>query len=96
MSLRHGARGVKRRTTRASDALVLGEVVWVDGFQEVLELVDDFLRLFLRLGCRHLADLVEQLVGGEQGRPEPHRQGDRVGFLGIGSGLNCMMLGLEW
>ena len=23
-------------------------------------------------------------------------QGDRVGFLGIGSGLNCMMLGLEW
>ena len=22
--------------------------------------------------------------------------GDRVGFLGIGSGLNCMMLGLEW
>lgn len=24
------------------------------------------------------------------------RKGDRVGFLGIGSGLNCMMLGLEW
>ncbi|MFL5327831.1 MAG: 3-oxoacyl-ACP synthase III [Gemmataceae bacterium] len=24
------------------------------------------------------------------------RQGDRVGFLGIGSGLNCMMLGLQW
>jgi len=24
------------------------------------------------------------------------RQGDRVGFLGIGSGLNCLMLGLEW
>lgn len=24
------------------------------------------------------------------------RSGDRVGFLGIGSGLNCMMLGLEW
>lgn len=23
-------------------------------------------------------------------------QGDRVGFLGIGSGLNCMMLGWEW
>jgi len=23
-------------------------------------------------------------------------QGDRVGFLGIGSGLNCLMLGLEW
>jgi 3-oxoacyl-[acyl-carrier-protein] synthase-3 len=22
--------------------------------------------------------------------------GHRVGFLGIGSGLNCMMLGLEW
>ena len=22
--------------------------------------------------------------------------GDRVGFLGIGSGLNCLMLGLEW
>ncbi len=24
------------------------------------------------------------------------RPGDRVSFLGIGSGLNCMMLGLEW
>jgi 3-oxoacyl-[acyl-carrier-protein] synthase III len=24
------------------------------------------------------------------------RQGDRVGFLGIGSGLNCLMLGLKW
>ena len=24
------------------------------------------------------------------------RPGDRVGFLGIGSGLNCMMLGLDW
>lgn len=23
-------------------------------------------------------------------------KGDRVGFIGIGSGLNCMMLGLEW
>jgi 3-oxoacyl-[acyl-carrier-protein] synthase-3 len=22
--------------------------------------------------------------------------GDRVGWLGIGSGLNCLMLGLEW
>jgi 3-oxoacyl-[acyl-carrier-protein] synthase-3 len=22
--------------------------------------------------------------------------GDRVGWLGIGSGLNCMMLGVEW
>ena len=22
--------------------------------------------------------------------------GDRVGFMGIGSGLNCMMLGLKW
>lgn len=24
------------------------------------------------------------------------KPGDRVGFLGIGSGLNCMMLGVEW
>jgi 3-oxoacyl-[acyl-carrier-protein] synthase III len=24
------------------------------------------------------------------------RSGDRVGFLGIGSGLNCLMLGLRW
>ena len=23
-------------------------------------------------------------------------KGDRVAFLGIGSGLNCMMLGVEW
>jgi 3-oxoacyl-[acyl-carrier-protein] synthase-3 len=24
------------------------------------------------------------------------KPGDRVGLLGIGSGLNCMMLGVEW
>ena len=24
------------------------------------------------------------------------RPGDRVAFLGIGSGLNCLMLGVEW
>ncbi|MFM1802167.1 MAG: hypothetical protein RJA81_1519, partial [Planctomycetota bacterium] len=24
------------------------------------------------------------------------KSGDKVGLLGIGSGLNCMMLGLEW
>lgn len=24
------------------------------------------------------------------------RSGDRVGFLGIGSGLNCMMMGVQW
>ncbi len=24
------------------------------------------------------------------------KPGDRVAFLGIGSGLNCMMLGWEW
>jgi 3-oxoacyl-[acyl-carrier-protein] synthase-3 len=29
----------------------------------------------------------------EYGFLEP---GNRVGFLGIGSGLNCLMLGLEW
>jgi 3-oxoacyl-[acyl-carrier-protein] synthase-3 len=23
-------------------------------------------------------------------------KGDKVGFLGIGSGLNCLMLGWEW
>ena len=23
-------------------------------------------------------------------------RGDRVGLLGIGSGLNCVMLGVEW
>ncbi len=24
------------------------------------------------------------------------KPGDRVGLLGIGSGLNCLMLGVEW
>lgn len=24
------------------------------------------------------------------------RRGERIGFLGIGSGLNCLMLGIEW
>jgi 3-oxoacyl-[acyl-carrier-protein] synthase-3 len=24
------------------------------------------------------------------------KEGDRVGLLGIGSGLNCLMLALEW
>ncbi len=32
-------------------------------------------------------------VADEQGFFDP---GDRVGFLGIGTGLNCFMMGLEW
>ena len=32
-------------------------------------------------------------IAAEQGFLQ---KGDTVGFLGIGSGLNCMMLGLEW
>jgi 3-oxoacyl-[acyl-carrier-protein] synthase-3 len=32
-------------------------------------------------------------VADERGFLEP---GDRVGLLGIGSGLNCLMLGVEW
>jgi len=32
-------------------------------------------------------------LADERGFLEP---GDRVGFLGIGSGLNCLMLGVEW
>ncbi len=32
-------------------------------------------------------------IAEERGHLEP---GDRVGWLGIGSGLNCLMLGLEW
>lgn len=30
------------------------------------------------------------------GEREFLKSGDRVGFFGIGSGLNCMMLGIEW
>ena len=32
-------------------------------------------------------------VAGERGFLEP---GQRVGLFGIGSGLNCLMLGVEW
>ena len=32
-------------------------------------------------------------IAEERGHLEP---GARVGWLGIGSGLNCMMLGVEW
>ena len=32
-------------------------------------------------------------IAGERGFLEP---GDSVGFLGIGSGLNCLMLGVQW
>ena len=32
-------------------------------------------------------------IAEERGHLEP---GDRVGWLGIGSGLNCLMLGMEW
>src|SRR5689334_5829573 len=56
-----------------------GEVFGADVFDEVLELVDDLFGFVFRLGCRNLADLVEQVVLGEQRRPDPHRQGDRVG-----------------
>lgn len=36
---------------------------------------------------------VTAAIADENGWLEP---GHRVGFLGIGSGLNCMMLGIEW
>ena len=36
------------------------------------------------------------LTAGAGRGPRVPRSGDRVAFLGIGSGLNCMMLGLEW
>ena len=32
-------------------------------------------------------------IAEERGHLVP---GDQVGFMGIGSGLNCMMLGLRW
>jgi 3-oxoacyl-[acyl-carrier-protein] synthase III len=32
-------------------------------------------------------------IASERGFLEP---GHKVGFLGIGSGLSCLMLGLEW
>jgi 3-oxoacyl-[acyl-carrier-protein] synthase-3 len=36
---------------------------------------------------------VTMAIGIEQGRL---RRGDRVAMLGIGSGINCLMLGVEW
>jgi len=36
---------------------------------------------------------VTAAIASERGFLEP---GDKVGFLGIGSGLNCLMLGIEW
>jgi 3-oxoacyl-[acyl-carrier-protein] synthase-3 len=36
------------------------------------------------------------LTAALAGEREFLRPGDRVGFLGIGSGLNCLMLGFEW
>jgi 3-oxoacyl-[acyl-carrier-protein] synthase-3 len=37
--------------------------------------------------------IVTAAMANEQGFLQP---GDQVGFLGIGSGLNCLMLGAEW
>ncbi|MBW2634683.1 MAG: 3-oxoacyl-ACP synthase III [Deltaproteobacteria bacterium] len=48
---------------------------------------------------RHLGNIgtvslpITAAMAAERGFLEP---GDRVGLLGIGSGLNCMMLGLKW
>ena len=36
---------------------------------------------------------ITMALGIEQGRL---RRGDRVAMLGIGSGINCLMLGAEW
>ena len=36
---------------------------------------------------------VTAAIADERGFLQP---GDLVGFLGIGSGLNCLMLGVEW
>ena len=37
-----------------------------------------------------------KVIDGDLDLSEFLRPGDRVGFLGIGSGLNCLMLGVEW
>jgi len=48
---------------------------------------------------RHLGNIgtvslpITAAIAGERGF---FRRGDRVGFFGIGSGLNCLMLGIEW
>jgi 3-oxoacyl-[acyl-carrier-protein] synthase-3 len=36
---------------------------------------------------------VTMAIGIEQGRVST---GDRIAMLGIGSGINCLMLGVEW
>ncbi|HEX3598517.1 MAG TPA: 3-oxoacyl-[acyl-carrier-protein] synthase III C-terminal domain-containing protein, partial [Lacipirellulaceae bacterium] len=36
---------------------------------------------------------ITMAIGAEQGRL---RKGDRVAMLGIGSGINCLMLAAEW
>src|SRR5829696_10320130 len=55
-----------------------GEVLRADVLDEVAELVDDLLGLLLGLGRRLLADLVEELLGGEQRGRASHGERDRV------------------
>ncbi|MCL1036750.1 3-oxoacyl-ACP synthase III [Shewanella submarina] len=56
--------------------------------------VDKEFPTFARLGNMGSVALpASAAMASEQGFLKP---GDKVGFLGIGSGLNCMMLALEW
>ena len=51
----------------------------------------DLVALLDRRACQNLYELDELLLV-----IPVFLVGDRVGFLGIASGLNCMMLGVEW
>jgi acyl-CoA:acyl-CoA alkyltransferase len=58
-----------------------------------LDLTKDF-STFETLGNTGSVALPSTLArAAEAGALQP---GERVGLLGIGSGLNCLMLGLEW
>ena len=53
----------------------------------------DFSHLRVPGQHRHRVAAADRRPGRGARVPPP---GDRVGFLGIGSGLNCLMLGVEW
>jgi 3-oxoacyl-[acyl-carrier-protein] synthase-3 len=63
-------------------------------FQELqLDVKSDFTTVQWLGNTGAVALPITMSIGIEEGRLDP---GDRVAMLGIGSGINCLMLGVEW
>ena len=67
--------------------------LWLFGLTAMTLVFASVLLLALLARSGIVDSSITAALADERGALQP---GDRVAFLGIGSGLNCVMLGVEW